>query len=288
VTMLGGAKWVLTTVALLIVGVLSLRPFGAQAPADAHPAFEVASVKPTKIAGTSFVLLYPGGRFSATNVTLGGLIARAWGLQTDQVDGGPAWLQSDGFDIEAKAEGNPPADQIWLMLRTLLAERFKLVVRTETRELPVYELVPARNEGTLGPSLRPSLETNCAKSALAAGPLAPFDANHPPCGVLYSPIGHWIGRTVSIRTVANALVRMVGRVVIDRTGLVGTFDLDLQWTDLAALLAPVGPVPDVQPAPADGPSLFAALQEQLGLKLHSTKGPVDVYVIEHAEKATEN
>lgn len=278
----------LASVLLLVIGVLGLRPPGAQAPGDARPAFEVASVKPTKIAGISLILLYPGGRFSATNVTLGGLIARAWGLQRDQVDGGPAWLQSDGFDIEAQAEGNPPADQVWLMLRTLLAERFTLVVGTETRELPVYELVLARTEGTLGPSLRPSLGTNCTKSALAAGPLAPVDPNHPPCGVLYSPTGHWTGRAVPIRTVANALVRMVGRVVIDRTGLAGTFDLDLQWTDLAALLAPVGPVPDVQPPRADGPSLFAALQEQLGLKLHPTRGAVDVLVIQNAERPTAN
>ena len=151
----------LTTVTLLlpgVVGVLSLLPLGAQAPADAKPpALEVASVKPTKIAGTSLVQLYPGGRLRATNFTLRGLIARAWSLQSDQVGGGAAWLQSDGFDVEAKAERNPPADQIWLMLRTLLAERFTLVVRTETRELPVYELVLARKGGKLGPALRPSL-----------------------------------------------------------------------------------------------------------------------------------
>ena len=114
-------------------------------------------MKPTKIAGTSLVQLYPGGRLRATNFTLRGLIARAWSLQSDQVGGGAAWLQSDGFDVEAKAERNPPADQIWLMLRTLLAERFTLVVRTETRELPVYELVLARKGGKLGPALRPSL-----------------------------------------------------------------------------------------------------------------------------------
>jgi uncharacterized protein (TIGR03435 family) len=213
-------------VAGVVAAVLTVLPLSAQAPANGRPpAFDVASVKPTKIAGTSLFMLYPGGRFSATNFALRGLITRAWGLQSDQVDGGPAWIKSDGFDVEAKAEGNPPADQIWLMLRTLLAERFKLVMRTETRELPIYELVMARNDGKLGPALRPSVGTSCINSAPTGGPLAPFDAGRPPCGALYSPIGHWTGRGVSTRSIANALVRMVSRVVVDRTGLAGTFDI---------------------------------------------------------------
>jgi uncharacterized protein (TIGR03435 family) len=90
------------------------------------------------------------------------------------------------------------------------------------------------------------------------------------------------------KAIANALTRVVGRIVQDRTGLTGNFDLDLQWTDLAALLAPENSRPETPPPPADGPSLFTALQEQLGLKLDSQRGPVDVLVIDHAERPTED
>jgi uncharacterized protein (TIGR03435 family) len=275
----------LTVVIALLV--LSGFPVSGQAPNDRALSFEVASVKPTTIAGTSVALMYPG-RFHATNMTLQGLLARAWGLREDQVEGGAAWLRADGFDVEAKADGTPAADRMWLMLRTLLAERFKLMVRTETKSSPVFELVLAQRDSLLGPGLRPSSGTNCTKPAPATTAPAVQDATHPYCGVLYSPIGHWTGRAVPMATVATALGRMLGRSVIDRTDASGTFDLDLEWTDLAALFAPAGPQADVQPPRADGPSLFTALQEQLGLKLNPTRGAVDILVIEHAERPTAN
>jgi uncharacterized protein (TIGR03435 family) len=100
-------------------------------------------------------------------------------------------------------------------------------------------------------------------------------------------MGHWIGRGTTIDSLGSALSRVTSRIVVNRTGLTGTFNLDLQWTDLTVLLSPTGSPAD-PPPPGDGPSFFTALQEQLGLKLESTKGPVDVLVIDHAEKPTEN
>jgi bla regulator protein BlaR1 len=269
---------------------LQARP--PQAPSVATdasaPVFDVASVKPTKISGSAYYFFHPGGRFTATNFPLKGLITRAYRLQSNQVEGGPSWVSSDGFDIEAKAEGNPPPEQVLLMVRALLAERFKLKLRTETRQLPIYALELARSDGKLGSGLRPASPADCVSVPPSGGPPSLFDRNHPPCGALYSPIGHWTGRGVSIETLTSDLSRVVSRVVLNRTRLTGRFDLDLQWTDLTVLLQPGGSVPDAPP-PADNPaSIYTALQEQLGLKLDSQKGPVVVLVIDRAEKPTDN
>jgi uncharacterized protein (TIGR03435 family) len=272
---------------LWIFGIVCAVVAAAGAPSAQAPptlAFEVASIKPTKTAGLALFQILPGGRFRATNFSLHGLITRAWRIQQNQVEGGPNWIRSEGYDIEAKAEGNPSADQLWLMLRTLLIERFKLSIRTETRELPVYELVMARKDGKPGPALRPFSDANCRRVAPTGGPIAPLDVDRPTCGALYSPIGHWIGRDTTIESLTSALTQVMGRPVLNRTGLTGRFDLDLQWTDLAQLLQPENNAP----SPADGPSFPTALQEQLGLKLESTKGPVDVIVIDHVERPSED
>src|SRR3984893_4703254 len=264
-------------------------PQAPSAAADASgPVFEVPSIKPTKVSGSAYTFVRPGGRFTATNLPLKGLITRAYRLQGNQVEGGPSWVSSDGFDIEAKAEGNPPPEQVLLMVRALLAERFKLKLRTETRQLPVYALELARSDGRLGSGLRPASPADCVSVPPSSGPPPLFDRNRPPCGALYSPMGHWTGRGVSIEALTSDLSRVVSRVVLNRTGLTGTFDLDLQWTDLTVLLQPGGSVPDAPP-PADNPTwIYTALQEQLGLKLDSQKGPVDVLVIDRAEKPTDN
>jgi uncharacterized protein (TIGR03435 family) len=174
-----------------------------------------------------------------------------------------------------------------LMVQALLADRFKLRMRNESRQLPIYALVMARSDRKTGSQLRPSSEADCLKvPLLGSGPPPLFDRSHPFCGVLYTPTGYWTGRGVSMEALASNLARVTSRVVLNRTGLPGTFDLDLQWTDLTALLQPGGPPPDAPP-PADNPmSIFTALQEQLGLKLESTRGPVDVLVIDHVEQPT--
>jgi uncharacterized protein (TIGR03435 family) len=191
--------FLLATAGMIAVGPISALRAQTPATDTKPPAFDVASVKPTKIRGSSYIMFHPGGRFTATNFTLRGLITRAYRLQNDQLEGGPSWVNSDGFDIEAKAEGNPSADQVLLMVRALLAERFELTARSETKQLPTYALVMARSDGKAGSQLRPSSEKDCVSAPPSgSGPPPLFDRNHPFCGALYSPTGHWTGRGVSM------------------------------------------------------------------------------------------
>jgi uncharacterized protein (TIGR03435 family) len=177
---------------LLAAGIVVVSAVNAPRaqPPETHtklPAFEVASVKLNK-SGDSRVIggrTQPGGRFTMANVQLREIIRLAYRLQSFQVLGGPNWINSDRFDIVAKAESSAAPEQVWLMLRTLLAERFKLAVHNETRELPVFALVVARSDGTLGPQLRPA-DADCV--AAAAGPLSgvtpgpPVPSQPPQCG----------------------------------------------------------------------------------------------------------
>ena len=297
----------------------------AQTPSPA-PAFEVASIKPNKSGdGRIAIAFQPGGRFTATGVTLRMLIANAYGtgqpLPTSRIIGGPGWINSDRFDIVAKAEGDVPPgpnSPIPLMIRAMLADRFKLVVHNESRELPIYELVKARGDGKLGPQLRPAA-VDCAALAAARGrggapppdPAGPGRApdgrggpggpgpggpgfgpgGRPVCGMMLGP-ANIAGGGTSIEQFATLLSGRVGRVVVDRTGVTGNFDLDLTWTPDQIPQGPPGPpppgAPPLPPIDPNGPSIFTALQEQLGLKLESTKGPVDVVVIDSVEHPTED
>ena len=283
----------------------------AQAPgalgndAAGHPVFEVASVKANKSGDNRIGIGFPpGGRFRATNAPLRELIAIAYGtpqpLPAFQISGGPKWIESERFDIVAKAAGDPrpgpdgPPSQMVVMLQGLLAERFHLVVHRETKEMPIYALVLARSDGKLGAQLRPTA-TDCA--ALMAsmrargGPPAPPAPGEPvPCGMRMFP-GKLVAGSSSMAQLTNVLARFVSRTVVDRTGLTGNYDLDLQWTPDQMPQGRGDPPPGAPPLPAidpNGPSLFTALQEQLGVKLESIKGPVDVLVIDHAEQPTED
>jgi uncharacterized protein (TIGR03435 family) len=269
---------------LLITAAAAVALFSAPLRGQ-DPQFEVASIKPTKTQDTSLLIFYPR-RLSVTNSRLPGLIRGAYRLQDDQLVGGPSWINSDAFDIEARATCNVSSEQLMLMLRTLLAERFHLRLRHETKELPIYVLTMSRVDAQLGPKLKRSSGSGCVRPPLPgeAPKATPSDPAAPTCG-LYSPLGHWIGRATTIDTLAAQLsMQSLHRVVINRTELTGTFDLDLQWADLAFLFAPQASPND--PPLVDGPSLFTALEEQLGLKLESTKGPVDVLVIDHVEHPT--
>jgi uncharacterized protein (TIGR03435 family) len=270
---------------------------GAQAPSGATiPTFEVASVKPNKSGDGRMMLgIQPGGRFTATNVPLRTLIRNAYQLQDFQIVGGPGWIASDRFDILAKAEGNlPPAPPggppgpLQLMLRALLAERFSLVVHEDTRELPTYALVLARADGKLGPQLRGS-DIDCAQMAGARGrggpPVAaPQPGERPPCGIRIGP-GQMSAGGLPLSQFATALSPFVQRVIVDRTGLAGNFDVDLRWTpDQMPQGAPPPGAPPLPPINPNGPSIFTAVQEQLGLKLESERSPVSVLVIDKVEQ----
>jgi uncharacterized protein (TIGR03435 family) len=218
------------------------------------------------------------------------MIRNAYQLQEYQIVGGPDWINDDRFDVTAKAaNSDTPPLQLLAMVQTLLADRFKLRVHRETREVPVYALVMARDDRRLGPRLqKAAADCDALLAALGRGgaPPPPTPAGErPPCGIRQVP-GRMMAGGSLLSDVGRNLAPSTGRLVIDRTGLTGRFDLDLEWTpDSMPTPPPPGAPPSVlPPPPADGPSLFAAIQEQLGLKLEATRGPVEVLVIDSAER----
>jgi uncharacterized protein (TIGR03435 family) len=276
----------------------------AQAPAadaSANPVFEVASVKQNR-SGEGFIRvgMAPGGRFTATNVPLRQLIQLAYQIQPFQIVGGPNWIASDRFDIVAKAAGDMPPSApgvvgpMQLMMRTLLGDRFKLTLHNEQKEMPIYALVLAKADGKLGPQLRQST-TDCASIMRAAaqrgGPPPPPSFNEPiQCGMRVFP-GALSAGGFPLSQLTQFLSSTVQRIVVDRTGLTGNFDLNMTWTPDQMPQGRGDPPPGAPPLPAidpNGPSIFTAVQEQLGLKLESTKAPVDVLVIDRAEHPTED
>ena len=277
---------------ILALAAVLAAPLLAQEPAA--DTFEVASVRINRTGDrTSFINTEPGGRFIATNMPLRTLITSAYDLRSFELIGAPDWTGSERVDIVAKAArafapaapGRPDQDK--LMLRSLLADRFALRVHRETRELPIYALMLARADGQPGPRIRRS-QTGCAavrKAALAApGPPQPRAAGgeRPPC-FMRSAYGTLVVNGYPIDELRGMLSSFVGRTVVDRTGLTGEWDLDLTWTpdepSRAAAATAVDP---------NGPSLFTALQEQLGLKLESTKGPVEVLVVDRVDRPSED
>ena len=225
--------------------------------------FEVASVKPnTSGSQNSNMELHPGGRVTGTNVALGGLLRTVFNLQPHQLVNAPEWIDTARFDIEAKPDReystreDALAPELLAMLRNLFADRFKLIAHREMRDTPVYALVKARTDGRLGPQMRPSTVD---------------------CEAVRCRISTNAGRITGTGTTLSELMRRlsptVGRPVVDRTGLSGSYDLELQWS----------PDPTADTA---GPSIFTAIQEQLGLKLESQRAPIEVLVIDRLELPT--
>ncbi len=218
--------------------------------------FEVASVKPSATEDGSFTVDYrPGGRFSARNATVKVLLQDSYALQDYQISGGPGWFTSAGFDIQARAAadaGELSSEQVRQMLQALLADRFHLAVHRETRQLPVYDLVV----GKTGPRLQ----------AASVGPSKTM-------------LGQLIAKKMNMTTLASILSFDVKRPVRDETALKGEFAFTLEWTPGLG---------ESDAGASSRPSLFTAVQEQLGLKLESAKGPVEVVVIDRLEKPSEN
>lgn len=237
----------------------------------------VASVKPNNAANPrGFTEYQSGGRFTATAATVRALLRLAYRIQDYQLIGAPAWLSTERYDITAKAEDNPAPLQQEL-LRTLLADRFQLSVHNETREMPVFALVLAKADGKLGPRLIQS-DFDCA--AYAAAPHAlPGPGATPACATNIG-MGKLSGKSIPMTQLATSLAPFVNRFTIDKTGLTGRFDVELTWTPER--------VADATPGDSSGPSIFTALQDQLGLKLAPEKGLVDVLVVDHVEKPSAN
>ncbi|HEY6339940.1 MAG TPA: TIGR03435 family protein [Bryobacteraceae bacterium] len=249
---------------LLVLGSMG----AAQLPAQQ---FDVASVRANKSGVPRYGFSPQGNRFTATNVSLFALIQWAYEMEDFRISGAPAWMKSDHFDIAAESEGTPSIAQLRLMLQPLLADRFHLQLQRQTKELPVYELSVAKGGSKL-------------KEGRCTG--APSPAN--PCGgTSGSTRGTLIGRAVSMQTMAKDLSGVLSRVVLDKTMLRGEYDFDLTWTPDETFSHGPGD-PDAPAADSNGPSIFTALQEQLGLTLKPAKGLVDVLVIDRAEPPKEN
>jgi uncharacterized protein (TIGR03435 family) len=264
----------------------SVTLLGQTQPDQKPLAFEVASVKPNKSGSIRSNLgLQPGGRFTAVNVSLVGLIRVAYGtagpLPQSSFPDVPNWFYTDQYDIMAKAEGDITQEQLLPMLRSLLADRFKLLTHTETKTTPVYALVLAHHDDRFGPGLHRS-NGECP---------GPGNQVSQECRMLNAP-GTLRARGIPL----EALTRMMSgwlddhRLVRDETGFTGRFDVDLRWTPDRQPVVPLDAPPEIGRAVAaidpNGPLLFTAVQEQLGLKLESRKEQNDVLVIDHVEKPT--
>jgi uncharacterized protein (TIGR03435 family) len=237
--------------------------------------FEVASVKPNHSDGEPSMIVPSRGTVVITNVPLLNVIVNAYGIPAFRMVGAPAWITRERFDISARIPDTSSPGQVRSMLQTLLVQRFNLKAHQETREQPVYEVVVARPDGRLGPRLKRS-DSDCAT---ANNPPAVPPSLDSPCAGLFG-VGPGGGRIVSkgqpLDRVISALSMAVSRAVVDRTALQGPFDVDLQWG------ADVGTAVTI----SDTPSIFTALQEQLGLRLQPSRGLVDVLVIDNVERPT--
>jgi uncharacterized protein (TIGR03435 family) len=274
------ATGVVTIVGPIVLGA-NMPRLRAQSFADdaSVPAFMSVSIKTHTPSDTGVypITTRPDGTSVWKGVTLRVLLRSAYQLP---MSGGPDWLSTDRFDLETKPSGHPTDAQRPLMWRKLLADRFNLIVHIDARLAPVYAVVLARSDGTLGPQIRPSV---CAgkDSAPIPGPLDPKQPPPLPCGALRSRPGTLVARWVTMAELATQMLSlMLGHKVVDRTGLMGRYDLNAEWTP-----APGPPGPQ---AFGVGPATFTAIEEQLGLKLESEQGSVDTLVIDRAERPITN
>jgi len=272
--------------------------------ADTHPAFEVASVKPVAPDSGSWSGGMRGGpgtndptRFSAENMSLSSLVMRAYGINRFQFSG-PSWMDTERFNVAAKVREGATKEQFRLMLQSLLAERFRLTLHHEQKEMPIYELVAGKN----GPKLKESVQAPARKDGgpepappLSSGP--PEDTlgkdGYPVLPAVLSAgtlrVSSMSGRTrlqatqVSMEQLAGGL--SMDRPVKDATGLKGKYDFSLTWVRSNMRSVQVsGDTVVVPPDDDSGPTIFTAIQEQLGLKLEPKKGPADILVVDHVER----
>ena len=251
----------------IVVFAVCAFPVGAQPKAPLT--FEVASLRPTQGASDfAGIRPAPGGeRYVASNMSLRLLLMVAWSVKPEQINGGPSWVDSDRWDMQAKAERPSSTEELHAMLENLLVERFQLKFHRDTKELPAYVLSVDKN----GPKLTPHSAQNAGEQWIDTK----------------------IERVVQVKMTATLapmryfawrLSQALDRPVIDRTGLTGGFDFTLSYTrDLPPGMRP-GALLNGEPIDTSGLNIFEALRQQLGLDLKPQRGPVEVYVIDHAEK----
>jgi uncharacterized protein (TIGR03435 family) len=276
---LNPAAWVASVATAMTLSV-------ALTAAQGDISFEVASIKRNLSGDPRIGLDISRGQLRATNAPMLMVMRQAFEVMDSQIIDAPGWVSEDRYDILAKApEGLMTAAAMRPLMRTLLAERFKLVIRRENREMPVYALVRFRSDGTFGPTFRP----NALDCAAGARPAPAGDASKPPgpddwleCSVSIGPGALNLGG-YRMAEVTRILSSLVSRPVIDETEVTTPVQLRLKYVpDSGVSPDPVDAVSD------DRPTLFTALQEQTGLKLEPRRSPVEVLVIERIERPTEN
>jgi len=299
------------------------RSLAAQAGAtqEAKPVterrFEVASVKPNQQTLAEFVRAHqgnlsagtmnigirtlPGGRMTASFVTLRALVLRAFDIKDYQLEGGPAWVGTSNFEIDARASRDATAQEFNAMLKALLIERFALRTRTEIRQAPQYEVTLVRSDGKLGSSLRPTSaecvaemeerKRNPGQRSPAAAPRSTEELREqmrtPRCGITStSSMGSASGYTMGGMPLSNLITRLsteLNAPVIDRTGLTGPFDAAIEYESPRRQVTTTVSQSDLD---FSAPPLRSAVQQQLGLKLEEVKGPLEIVIIESVQQPT--
>ena len=272
--------------ALIVVALSAItsvsQTYAPSSPAVAAPSsFEVTTVKRNRTEISSSRAEMSSGRFTASHVSLKSMIGyQAYSVPESRILGGPKWLNSERFDIQAKIDDSTAAQQKMLgreerklqtqkMFQQLLADRFQLKVHWETRELPIYGLIVAKN----GPRLDPAKDAESGSSTSIQN-------------------NQLTARSITMTDLAETLTqemsRELGRVVVDKSGVEGRYDLALKWSPDLEGAGMDGRAEESAPPAGSAPSIFTAVQEQLGLRLESTRGPGEVLVIDHVEMPTEN
>jgi uncharacterized protein (TIGR03435 family) len=267
----GGGSLPLTLVRATRATAWALPAPPAPMATDKPAVFEVATIKPSNPAATGKLFTVKGRQVITINTTANDLISLAFDVHARQIVGGPPWMENEKFDINGQPQGQgmPNQTQLKEMVRKLLEDRFKLVLRRDTRELPVYAIVPA-----------------------ASGPkLTRNDTN--PDGLpslLFKGLGVLPAVNASMADFARVMqTAVLDRPVVDRTGLSGRYDFTLTWTADESQFRNMGVrVPPPSNDPNAPPGLFTAVQEQLGLRFQSANAPVDVFVVDGVERPSEN
>ena len=274
-------------------------------PVDPERRFELVVIKPfANVDGQVLMRMVPG-RFESS-LPVGVLLRQALRKPDYQIVGAPGWLDTERYSIIAKPPEGIPLTAVSVLLTNLLKDRFRLATHLETRERPVFHLVMARPDGRLGPNIKPTspecqatiAKRNAAATASAGRggtlpdlPPPPGPDDPVPCGFFRIPVGRAAASGFAIAQLTPTLSDLTGRTVIDKTGVTGLYDFTLKYApELVRVAGPFGllstgrPVAPDTPADPDAPDLFTAVQEQLGLKLESARGPVEMVVIDNIEK----
>ena len=264
-------------IAIVGIGMLPAPRFCRAQPTAGTLKFEVASIRRNRDAVQGSIVRTPEG-LTAHGAEFNRLVEMAFQTRLTDLSRIPASLRSERFDIVAKAAGRIRGNQYWEMLQRLLEDRFVLQYHRKTKDAQLHGLVLAKRGTVPGPKIIRSADADC--------PVDPRGGNF--CGVRARP-GLMIGRRVSMTRIAQELSPLAGRPVQDQTGLSGSFDFELKWTPDEYISSDGQPkMLNGIPLDTSAPSLFAAIQEQLGLRLESKRGQIEILVIDHAENPSEN